>query len=78
MTSEKEFKRENGDTIKVVVSLFVYSHYPDWCCQVWIKHKGKRKYRLAINQNSAELSEINEVKNILIDKLRETITDKID
>lgn len=78
MTAEKEFKRENGDTIKVVASLFVYSYHPDWDCKIWIKHKGKRKYRFAINQNIATLSEINEVKHLLMDKIRETITDKVD
>lgn len=78
MTAEKEFKRENGDTIKIVASLFIYGNQTNWSCQVWIKQHGKRKYRFETNQNSATASEINEVKHLLIEKLRETITDKID
>lgn len=99
MTAEKEFKRENGDTIKVVAFLeldLLKGTCGGGMCYViktYQKLNGENKFKEVecfkhgyfwFNQKNqkcgiiATVSEINEVKHLLIDQLRETIADKID
>lgn len=98
MTAEKEFKRDNGDAVKIITTLHAsrYDNCCDWRVNVYIKLSDKHVFAELHHDfddfdmdsywhiksekmlNYVTLSEITEVKHLLMDKIRETITDKVD
>lgn len=75
MQAEKVFKRENGDSVKIEIRLGLESYSENTYCRMYLsfKSKGQRIWRCSTDYDICSIQEINEVKMMLLDKIKQAI-----